>query len=193
MEDYESKREAFWEKYRELCRQVRRDNPGFWRELRELGEAFRASRHTTMGARVSEWPQTASRPTQTEAGAPAARKRVREVGTQWEARRAGPGWTDRGTQTDPVLRMGPVLEAWLEERPAPETRAGVSRPSARGGCWNCEELDHRYSDCRRPKYRLFCYGCGAPGVTLKECGNCGEAWRRAGPYRPDHGRDHSRP
>lgn len=192
MDEYERQREAFWERYRELCRGVRREHPGFWREIRELGERFRDAQHTTQGARVHEWPESGNRATQTEPGSPSTRKRVREVETQTEARRNDLGRRDQGTQTDPVLRVGPVLEEWLEERPSSTTTADEPRPTTRG-CWNCGSLAHRYSECREPKYRLFCYGCGYPGVTLRDCERCGEGWRRAGPYRPGERQDRPRP
>lgn len=192
MDRYERQREAFWQRYRELCREVRRNHPGFWREVRELGEQFRTAQHTTEGARISEWPQSESCATQTEPEGPPARKRVREAGTQWETRRDDPGRTDRGTQTDPVLRVGPTLERWLEEQPSSTTPDHEFHHDRRG-CWNCSSLQHRYSECRQPRRRLFCYGCGYPGVTMRECERCSEGWRRAGPYRPDEGRDRPKP
>lgn len=191
MDEYERRRAAFWERYRDLCREVRRENPGFWREIRELGERFRDALHTTRGARVYAWPPSGSQATQTEPGDLPARKRVRETGTQWEARRDDPGRRDQATQTDPVLSVGPVLEEWLNEQPSSTTPADEPRPPGRG-CWNCGSLEHRYSQCRERKYRLFCYGCGAPGVTVKDCERCGEGWRRAGPHRPEERQDRPR-
>lgn len=191
MEDYQRQREEFWERYQEEFRRVRREHPGFWRELRELGNRHHDAQYTTQGARVCGWPEGREVATQTDGvGRPGGRG-VRDAGTQTSHPRSPPGGVERAVQTDPVLGVGPALERWLEAHRTPATTARDPRPP-RGGCWNCDSPRHRYSDCHQPKYRLFCYVCGEPGVTVKECERCGEEWRRAGPCRREQGRDRRR-
>jgi hypothetical protein len=38
-------------------------------------------------------------------------------------------------------------------------------------CWNCDGVGHSFKKCNRPK-KLFCYGCGKKGVTVKTCEPC---------------------
>jgi len=73
-------------------------------------------------------------------------------------------------------------------RPRDRNVDGNQLMARRGGpgCWNCGSRAHRYSACPHPR-RAFCYGCGRQGVTLRDCTNCAEEWRRLGPYHPDHG------
>jgi len=39
-------------------------------------------------------------------------------------------------------------------------------------CWNCGEENHAFRDCRKEK-KIFCYGCGQPGVRKSSCPKCG--------------------
>jgi hypothetical protein len=38
-------------------------------------------------------------------------------------------------------------------------------------CWNCDGVGHSFKKCHKPK-KLFCYGCGKKGVTVKTCEPC---------------------
>jgi len=79
------------------------------------------------------------------------------------------------------------MEEWDDPPPAPrddqrqeEGGAEGNRLAARGGgpgCWNCGSRVHRYSACPYPR-QAFCYGCGAEGVTLRECVRCAEGGGR---------------
>lgn len=54
-------------------------------------------------------------------------------------------------------------------------------------CWNCRSTSHLYSSCPMPKDRLYCYGCGREGETMRTCPRCRTDWRDLGPYHPDKG------
>ena len=41
----------------------------------------------------------------------------------------------------------------------------------RHGCWNCGEIDHRFSQCKL-RLRQFCFGCGKPGYLSNNCTYC---------------------
>ena len=38
-------------------------------------------------------------------------------------------------------------------------------------CWNCKQTSHQWRNCNQPLNR-FCYGCGMPNVTIKNCTKC---------------------
>lgn len=40
----------------------------------------------------------------------------------------------------------------------------------RSTCWNCRKTGHWYPDCPEPR-TTFCYVCGEPNCTLKNCPN----------------------
>lgn len=39
-------------------------------------------------------------------------------------------------------------------------------------CYNCGKSGHTYAYCFYSQKRVFCYGCGVPGVTLRSCSRC---------------------
>lgn len=55
-------------------------------------------------------------------------------------------------------------------------------------CWNCRKTGHVYSHCPQPR-KKFCQMCGRRGYTAKTCPNCGETWRKMGPYVPKFGKN----
>ena len=38
-------------------------------------------------------------------------------------------------------------------------------------CWNCHDLRHRFRECSRPR-GTFCYRCGEPDFTSRNCPKC---------------------
>jgi len=38
-------------------------------------------------------------------------------------------------------------------------------------CWNCLEEGHPWFKCRKEQ-KLFCWGCGKPGIKTPDCGRC---------------------
>ena len=38
-------------------------------------------------------------------------------------------------------------------------------------CYNCNKVGHRFRECRAPR-KLFCFKCGHPGTTSKDCPKC---------------------
>ncbi|KAJ8966842.1 hypothetical protein NQ314_003276, partial [Rhamnusium bicolor] len=54
-------------------------------------------------------------------------------------------------------------------------------------CWNCNELGHRFQNCRKKRERKFCFRCGKAGVTRYTCSSCSKnapVSRREGDPRP---------
>lgn len=39
-------------------------------------------------------------------------------------------------------------------------------------CWSCGLANHTFRNCLAPVKTRFCFKCGAPNVTVKECKNC---------------------
>lgn len=39
-------------------------------------------------------------------------------------------------------------------------------------CWNCGMANHTFRNCLAPVKTKFCFKCGTPGVTIKECKKC---------------------
>lgn len=39
-------------------------------------------------------------------------------------------------------------------------------------CWNCKDIGHAHAQCPVVQTRLFCYTCGAEGITSKDCSRC---------------------
>lgn len=37
------------------------------------------------------------------------------------------------------------------------------------GCFNCLGKDHRHAQCSKPQTHTFCYRCGRPNATMKDC------------------------
>lgn len=37
-------------------------------------------------------------------------------------------------------------------------------------CWNCGDLGHKFTECRKPREKSFCFRCGKAGVTKYNCG-----------------------
>lgn len=44
-------------------------------------------------------------------------------------------------------------------------------PIKKGICFNCHENDHSFEECPKEKH-MFCFKCGFPGFTLKNCPYC---------------------
>ena len=38
-------------------------------------------------------------------------------------------------------------------------------------CWNCREIGHLSRECTKPR-KIYCFRCGAQGVTTKSCPKC---------------------
>ena len=68
----------------------------------------------------------------------------------------------------------PRFEHLLLTRPS-----GSKRPSARHNiyCWNCGDTTHSWVKCPKP-LQVFCRRCGHWGVTIRDCPDCGESWKR---------------
>ncbi|KAK2574806.1 hypothetical protein KPH14_012999, partial [Odynerus spinipes] len=88
---------------------------------------------------------------------------------------------------------GPTFDELLgataqEKRNEAEERARIDReePVRRffGVCFNCRSTAHRYPNCPHPPRHTFCFRCGLPGKTVKECPRCAYGWEAQGPYRP---------
>ncbi|KMQ82742.1 inner centromere [Lasius niger] len=99
---------------------------------------------------------------------------------------------ERATQTDQAA----VADRDSSESEEPEY-PGDERPPAHpwppGGCWNCANVTHLYSECPQPRATTFCYRCGRLGTTVKDCPRCQEDWRAQGPYRPGRGHEGPEP
>lgn len=151
---------------------IKRKNPGFLVDLEEVTQNIRDLRYTTEGAVVRDLPLMQNVATQTE-----------PADAQTRAIQAEPARESRDTQTGesaaPTAQSGPEP---TRERPVPAP--------IRPGCWNCDGA-HPYTWC--PQFRrLFCYGCGERGVTLRECRRYESNYRAEGPYRGVRGpRDRS--
>lgn len=39
-------------------------------------------------------------------------------------------------------------------------------------CWNCRDIGHIFSECKQPRTRKFCFGCGQNGLLKAECPKC---------------------
>lgn len=37
------------------------------------------------------------------------------------------------------------------------------------GCYNCFSKEHRHASCPKPQTHVFCYRCGRPNTTMKDC------------------------
>lgn len=61
-------------------------------------------------------------------------------------------------------------QAGNKSTPDPKASSKRSTPTTHTECWNCGGL-HLYSQCREPR-KLFCYRCGAKGVTVNNCTHC---------------------
>lgn len=51
-------------------------------------------------------------------------------------------------------------------------------------CFNCQSTSHRYGDCPYPTLRSFCFQCGLPEVTMKNCPRCIPGWKADSSNRP---------
>ncbi|XP_011864473.1 PREDICTED: uncharacterized protein LOC105560196 [Vollenhovia emeryi] len=204
----------------ELLEEAAARNPDFWRRLREeigrvrLNSGGRQSRATqTAGpivdVGVQASPTTAERAVQTDAPEEEARPiRGAERSTQTDA----PEEEARPAQGAERAVPADAPEEEARPAPGPERAASPDLPRtswtsavARAhspdwlrrpypGCWNCEERGHYYSECPRPRNtRRFCFRCGRRGTTLKDCPNCGDAWRAEGPCVEGRGRGRSTP
>lgn len=50
---------------------------------------------------------------------------------------------------------------------AAKAKATVQYPME--GCFNCFNKEHRHAQCPKPQTHTFCYRCGRPNTTLKDC------------------------
>jgi len=202
---------AFWVELRELAERHQ-----------ERQRRMEQARYTTNGARVRDWPETRSTGSQVGAPlrnrretavqvdrqSTPPRPMLRVPATLRRDRREGESSEEENWDDPPPAlprrdqRREEEEESWddpLPAAPRPEDRRRSSseegdQPAApRGGpgCWNCGSRAHRYSAYPRPR-RAFCYGCGAEGVTLRDCTRCAEGWRRLGLYHPERGHDRRR-
>lgn len=100
-----------------------------------------------------------------------------------------PSWATRETWLDEEAWGQIELEAaeaaaWrkvdeLDKRPRHQRYRGrTGSPEAnwnrpRGPqCWGYKGYGHKYSECPTPRTGLFCYRCGHPGTTWRNCLNC---------------------
>lgn len=104
-----------------------------------------------------------------------------------------PSTTSVATQTTstPVSHRGTMTDAprrtalGSQTDPSPTDRPRLTRGTDR--CWNCWSPEHRYANCPHPRNRLFCYGCGLVGHTMRTCPYCQREWVNLGPYLPSRG------
>jgi len=197
---------SFWEELRELAERHREQQYTThgvrvrdWPDTRNAGVQAGARNRREAAAQVDR-RSTPPRPMLRVAATPRREQREEDLAEDREDWNdpppALPRWQRRREEDE--------MEEWDDPPPAPrdhsppaprdgqrreEGGAEENRLAARAGgpgCWNCGSRAHRYSACPHPR-RAFCYGCGAEGVTLRECVRCAEGWRRLGPYHPDHG------
>ncbi|KAL6419696.1 hypothetical protein ACFW04_011262 [Cataglyphis niger] len=100
---------------------------------------------------------------------------------------ASPIVQDRATQTAPEPEES--SEGSLEARGREPTRRVIVPPR---GCWNCGG-QHRYSECSRPIRTPFCFRCGHPGITIRDCPQCREEWRAEDSRRAGRSRSEDPP
>lgn len=196
---------SFRERYADLFALLSRSHPRFWTDLAELEEMGRRSRDLPGGIRVPGRPDTRDSAVQTEEDwlregrhHTALEAELRERGTQTERPHMrdvrvgadyveGPG--DQPLQLGPTRGRGRIrpLSSLPGTRSLPP--APPARPTRTDRCWSCRERGHLYTDCPLPRgQHTFCYGCGRPNVTLKECQDCGPEWENMGPYGRRTGR-----
>ncbi|KMQ84246.1 gag polyprotein [Lasius niger] len=96
-----------------------------------------------------------------------------------------PATEERATQTDRAA--GDTDSSGAEGSEHHVKRRPPTHPWPPGGCWNCANITHIYSECPRPRDITFCYRCGRVGTTVRDCPRCQKDWRAQGPYRPGRG------
>lgn len=42
-------------------------------------------------------------------------------------------------------------------------------------CWNCDKQGHRAGSCPNPREKIYCYRCGRPDFTTRNCPKCSRA------------------
>lgn len=62
-----------------------------------------------------------------------------------------------------TANRGPIRSA--------QTNQQTTEQSLLNACWNCKRPGHNWRDCREPR-RIFCYGCGELGQTIRSCNRC---------------------
>ncbi|KMQ83737.1 inner centromere [Lasius niger] len=181
---------AFWRRHPEVVQFIETHDEEFWLDLEDVATEVQKAIYTTEGAVVREYLPTCDTQAQTRA------ETRSEVATQAgvtsaveQATQTGPPprTTDTGTTPSPSRRNVPSRERTPEPRRRAEERPSRRRACYEVGCWNCGSSQHSYAGCPLPRLKDFCYGCGQPDVTLRDCLRCGSAYRRTQPYMAGRG------
>ncbi|KMQ83726.1 gag protein [Lasius niger] len=199
---------AFWRRHPKVVQYIETHDEGFWVDLEDVATEVGRAVYTTEGAVVREClptrdtqaqtraetrsevatqtmptPRTVERGTSTQTGVTPAVEQSTQTGPP-------PRTTDTGTTPSPSKRNVPARERTPELRRRTEERP--SRGPRRKACyevgnWNCGSSQHSYAGCPLPRMKGFCYGCGQPEVTLKDCLRCGSVYRRTQTYTAGRG------
>lgn len=54
---------------------------------------------------------------------------------------------------------------------SPANNASINAANFELTCWNCNQKNHRYSECHAER-KIFCFACGYPGVYKDKCPRC---------------------
>lgn len=159
-----------------------------------VAETRRGILHYSRGIQTDPYPAAATVATQTEISGLArssASRYSREIQSLPEDEVEGAAGQSTSTG---VGREGIEREHAKERQDAATSRPAAaqqerkqsrSRPTRNADrCWNCGSTSHLYSGCLYER-RCFCYRCGRLDVTVRNCPNCGTAWKNLGPYLPD--------
>ncbi|GAB1867753.1 Gag protein [Camponotus japonicus] len=178
----------FWSRHRSVWEHIEFHDEGFWTDLEDVAGQVRRARWTTEGAVVREWPATRDAPAQATPEEGVAR--VTQTSPPEPTRRSPTQPTPRERTSSPEDQAGSGPRRFRPEPAAERPPRGVP---CGVGCWNCGSPRHPYAECPLPRTGSFCYGCGQQGVTLRGCGRCGGAYRRATPYTAGRGPRAPRP
>lgn len=82
-----------------------------------------------------------------------------------------PSGSGRPVALEPDLAYRPCNSKSFRKIDSNHVNVTETTRSADIQCWNCKGTGHRHRECRNSK-NVFCYGCGASGVTRYSCVKC---------------------
>lgn len=60
----------------------------------------------------------------------------------------------------------------------PTVVVGLIRKGPITGCWRCDRKGHTHQNCEYPQVNeYYCHLCGFQGYKIKNCPQCGSAWK----------------